>query len=266
MSPLAEAARIAAALGPWRLPRPSAAGRPAGGHARRRAGEGAEFWQFRPVLAGEPASSIDWRRSARSDQLYARERERADPGLLLLWLDPATSMAFASAGGLPEKRARGAVLLLALGLAALAGGEVVAVPGLPPAANGEALAAALLRGAAFQPGVARAGDAVIVASDFLDSDPAAFVGGGAGVLLHLLDPAERDFPFAGDLMFEEAAGTEGLRLAPAEAMRADYAAALERHRARIAGAAGAGWSVLEHVTDAPAAPVLAALAARLAPG
>jgi len=139
--------------------------------------------------------------------------------------------------------------------------------GLPSATSGEALAAALARGAAFAPGAVKPGDSLVVASDFLDGDPGGFTKRGTGVLLHLLDPAERDFPFAGDLMFEEAAGAHGLRLAPAEAVRENYASALDAHRARIADAARApGWSVLEHATDDSAAQALATLAARLAPG
>src|SRR6059058_1661205 len=44
-------------------------------HGRRRSGPGESFWQFRPFVAGEAAQRIDWRRSARDDRLYVRERE-----------------------------------------------------------------------------------------------------------------------------------------------------------------------------------------------
>ena len=44
-------------------------------HGRRRPGPGEEFWEFRPFSAGESVSRIDWRRSARDDRLYVRERE-----------------------------------------------------------------------------------------------------------------------------------------------------------------------------------------------
>ena len=46
-----------------------------GEHGRRRAGMGDEFWQYRPAHAGDPARLIDWRRSARSDAHFVRERE-----------------------------------------------------------------------------------------------------------------------------------------------------------------------------------------------
>ena len=44
-------------------------------HGRRRAGSGENFWQFRRFVSGEEARRIDWRRSARDDNLYVRERE-----------------------------------------------------------------------------------------------------------------------------------------------------------------------------------------------
>src|SRR6201988_148081 len=44
-------------------------------HGRRRAGSGENFWQYRRFISGEPASRVDWRRSARDDHLYVRERE-----------------------------------------------------------------------------------------------------------------------------------------------------------------------------------------------
>src|SRR5437660_4457130 len=41
-------------------------------HGRRRAGPGENFWQYRRFVSGEPASRVDWRRSARGDQLCVR--------------------------------------------------------------------------------------------------------------------------------------------------------------------------------------------------
>src|SRR5580704_16879032 len=67
-----------------------------GVHGRRRAGQGETFWQFRPFLSGEPAASIDWRRSAREDRAYVREREWEAPHSVWLWIDRSASMRCAS--------------------------------------------------------------------------------------------------------------------------------------------------------------------------
>src|SRR5919206_4230336 len=65
-------------------------------HGRRRAGPGESFWQFRPFVTGEAAGRVDWRRSARDDRLYVREREWEAPHAIWLWVDRSASMAFAS--------------------------------------------------------------------------------------------------------------------------------------------------------------------------
>ncbi len=46
-----------------------------GVHGRRQAGPGETFWQFRPFVSGEPAARVDWRRSARENRAFVRERE-----------------------------------------------------------------------------------------------------------------------------------------------------------------------------------------------
>src|SRR5919108_5553199 len=65
-------------------------------HGRKRAGPGENFWQYRRFLSGEPARRVDWRRSARDDTLYVREREWEAAHTVWLWPDRSPSMQFAS--------------------------------------------------------------------------------------------------------------------------------------------------------------------------
>src|ERR1700761_646316 len=65
-------------------------------HGRRRAGSGENFWQYRRFLSGEPAHRVDWRRSARDDHLYVREREWEAAHTVWIWPDRSPSMAFVS--------------------------------------------------------------------------------------------------------------------------------------------------------------------------
>ena len=46
-----------------------------GVHGRRRSGTGETFWQYKHYRFGDSTSAIDWRRSARSDDVYVRENE-----------------------------------------------------------------------------------------------------------------------------------------------------------------------------------------------
>ena len=62
-------------------------------HGRRRAGPGENFWQYRRFVSGEPASRVDWRRSARDDHLYVREQEWEAAHTVWIWPDRSPSMA-----------------------------------------------------------------------------------------------------------------------------------------------------------------------------
>src|SRR6202011_1311584 len=104
-----------------------------GVHGRRRAGEGETFWQFRPFVAGEAAGRIDWRRSAKDDRLYVREREWEAAHTVFLWIDRSPSMWFASSLALQPKIDRALVLGLAAADLLVRGGERVGLLGLTPA-------------------------------------------------------------------------------------------------------------------------------------
>ena len=86
----------------------------AGWHGRRQPGPGESFWQFRPFTAGEPATRVDWRRSARDDHLYVRELEWEAAHTVWMWADLSASMGFRSDLSTVVKRDRALVLLLAL--------------------------------------------------------------------------------------------------------------------------------------------------------
>ena len=106
-----------------------------GAHGRRRAGMGDEFWQYRPSTPSDSARSIDWRRSARSnDAHFVREKEWQAAQTVELWVDAAQSMTFASSANVPTKGHRARLLGLALGILLIRGGERVGLSGgvLPP--------------------------------------------------------------------------------------------------------------------------------------
>lgn len=208
-----------------------------GWHGRRRRGIGEEFWQFRPFEAGETASRIDWRRSARDDQLYVRDLEWQAAHTVWLWPDPSASMLFHSKMATVSKESRALVLALALAEVLSRSGERIAVPAAmePVAArNGaERMAAALARDPhpATAPDVTaiRRFNELVVFSDFLEPledlrarfEPLA----QRGVRVHLVeiaDPAEEDFPYSGRTEFQDPETGERLTIGKAEQVSADY--------------------------------------------
>src|SRR5579871_2935836 len=99
-------------------------------HGRRRAGPGENFWQYRRFVSGEPASRVDWRRSARDGHLYVREQEWEAAHTVWIWPDRSPSMNFASRLVQDSKLYRTLVIALALSEILVEGGERVGIPGL----------------------------------------------------------------------------------------------------------------------------------------
>ena len=63
-----------------------------GDHGRRKSGAGETFWQYRHALDGDSYNMIDWRRSARSEDLYVRETEWETAQSVWIWCDQSLSM------------------------------------------------------------------------------------------------------------------------------------------------------------------------------
>src|SRR2546425_9851409 len=99
-------------------------------HGRRRAGPGENFWQYRRFVSGEPASRVDWRRSARDDHLYVREQEWEAAHTVWLWPDRSPSMMFKSSLAQDTKLERVLVIAFALSEVLIEGGERIGIPGL----------------------------------------------------------------------------------------------------------------------------------------
>ncbi|GJE25289.1 DUF58 domain-containing protein [Methylobacterium organophilum] len=239
-------------------------------HGRRRAGPGESFWQFRPFVTGEAAARIDWRRSARDDRLYVREREWEAAHNIWLWIDRSASMGFASDLALVSKVERALVLGLALAETFVEGGERVGLLGLTRASAGrnvvESLAQALVRDEAGltqdRPPPATPGrfDEAILVSDFLSpldqvrASVQAIGGGGThGHLVAVVDPVEETFPFAGQASLHDPEGGGHLDIGDAGAWGEAYRRRLAEHRDGLSEIARAqGWTLTIHRTDRPA--------------
>src|ERR1700741_3319026 len=99
-------------------------------HGRRRAGPGENFWQYRRFISGEPATRVDWRRSARDEHLYVREREWEAAHTVWIWADRSASMNFISHLSNDTKLERVVIISFALAELLVEGGERVGIPGI----------------------------------------------------------------------------------------------------------------------------------------
>ncbi len=195
-----------------------------GGHARRRAGDGQDFWQYRPLCDGESLTGVDWRKSARSDVLFKREREQQSQKRYWLWCDMSPSMHYQSARA-PRSKAQHAYLLAAALLhLATSAGESLRLLAAPTCQRAD-LPFALAADRPCDLAHAAPEDVVFLISDFIGFDFANAQTARQIIALHILDPDEIDFPFAGPIRFEGLEAESPLQVRNAAARRDDYLAA-----------------------------------------
>lgn len=260
---LAEADRIAATVAQ-------------GVHGRRRSGIGETFWQYRHHRPEDGRTAVDWRQSAKSDQLFVRQNEWEAANTISLWRDGSASMQFASDRNLASKADRAAVCLIAVAALLTQGGERVSVLGESAIARTGALGLERVsRRLILGPGAHASVEAphisrfsrIVLASDFLDPPETweARLSRFAtmesnGVLLRIVDPAEEDFPYAGRTRFEAPGSGETLLFGRAEEARSAYRQRWADHGARLTALARQyGWTLITHRTDRPATSAVLSL-------
>ncbi|MCA8881717.1 MAG: DUF58 domain-containing protein [Rhodobacteraceae bacterium] len=238
-----------------------------GEHGRRRPGIGEEFWQYRPAMASDGARLIDWRRSARSDTHYIREKEWQAAQSVVIWVDGSQSMDFASQGR-QTKGDRARLLAMAIAILLLRGGERVGLTGnMVPPRRGEVQLLRIAQGLFSTDGEREDFGAPDV-TGILPKSRALFVSdfmgplveveaalteaadlGVRGALLQVLDPAEEAFPFDGRTVFESMGGGMRHETLEAAALRDRYLKRLADRKDRLADLARiTGWQVTCHHT------------------
>ncbi|WP_331371800.1 DUF58 domain-containing protein [Sinorhizobium chiapasense] len=246
-----------------------------GWHGRRKRGIGENFWQFRPYSEGESLSRIDWRRSARDDHTYVRDREWEAAHTIWLWADLSPSMMYKSTLGAVSKESRALVLMLALAEILARSGERIGCPGVmePVSARNaaERLATAIMLSSLAEglpeTGMIRNASDLVLIGDFLD--PADKVmerlaplarRGFRGHMVEIADPAEEVFPYAGRTEFTDPETGEKLTAGRAEILQEDYQRAyLARRDSLGSSLRHLGWTFIPHRTDRPASEALVAV-------
>jgi uncharacterized protein (DUF58 family) len=250
----------------------------AGWHGRRRRGIGENFWQFRPYVEGENYAAIDWRKSARDDIVYVRDREWQASHTVWLWVDESPSMLFKSGEAAVSKQSRALVLGLAMAELLARSGERIGWLGVtPPIVHrhaAERLAAALMvsKTQSKFPDTSLISDhsEVILISDFLGADGQEHALDPAfqavaekhvrGHLVQIIDPAEEVFPYFGRVEFRDPETKNQISFGSAQSIRADYQALFAAHCTELSEfAKRTEWSHTLHHTDQLASKALQSL-------
>ena len=222
-----------------------------GSHGRRRAGMGDEFWQYRPIAQGDEAREIDWRRSARSDVHFIRQKEWQAAQSVVIWVDGSRSMGFSGDRNRAAKSDRARLLALALSVLLVRAGERVGLAnlGTPPRGGqlqlvrlAEALTGELSAddyGRPETPGLPAHARAVFL-SDFMGDMTGVEAAlakaadrGVRGALFQILDPVEETFPFDGRTIFESMGGTLSHETLKAGELKERYLQRLAERKDRL---------------------------------
>jgi len=249
-----------------------------GAHARRRAGPGDAFWQFRPYEPGESASRIDWRRSARSDALYVRQQEWETAQSVWLWVDGSPSMHFRSKDAIASKSDRAAVLALAVAKLLIGAGERVGLYGVDERPAGGQYGLSRLReglarmrledtGSFPAPRAIPRFSRLFLLGDFLGEEGPTRAAldrlvplGVDGHMLQILDPVEEDFPFRGRITFEGLESDDSVLINRSDGLGSAYRRHLKAWVETLRNVSRrVGWTHSLHRTDHSAVAALFAL-------
>jgi uncharacterized protein (DUF58 family) len=272
LDPASQARLKALNLSPRRA---SGSGGPSGKHRTLARGHSRDFAQHRPYAPGDEARGIDWKAYARHDRFYVREFRAEDRIPVFVLLDRSGSMRYAGEGR-PSKldlarRLAAAVAWLALsqgdeaGLVTFGTDAKLALPPRAGAAQLPAFDKALTAAeAAGETDLASAIDAAaeelprrglcVLISDLM-GDTATALKAARGLVarrhellvVRVLDPDERDFPYEGPVLLEGLEGGEPLFVDAREAAPA-YRAAFAKQAEAYAGSfrrAGVAYAVAE---------------------
>ena len=259
----AEASALAGDLGTLTTHARAASAAHLGSAGRRKSGMGENFWQYRRHTAEDGADRIDWRRSAREENLFVRETELETARTFLFWADPSEGFHWSSAETLQHKADRALLLSMALaGALSRSGERCGALGGGRGPVSGARAAARVgedirnIRAGTPFPRPPRDTAAVVVCSDFyspLNEWRARLAPLAAkcrdGVLLQVCDPIEETYPFNGRVRFFRPGQDSERLIGRAESIRDGYLDKFAQRRQDMTDlAAEIGWRFVSHVT------------------
>ncbi len=271
----AEAVALAGDLGTLTTRARAASAAHLGSAGRRRSGSGENFWQYRRYVAEDGAQRVDWRRSAREENLFVRETELETARTFLFWVDPSPGFNWSSEAKIVQKADRALVIAMALAGAlsrsgercgALGGGRSAVSGAKAPSRVGEDLRD--MKPDIPFPGAPRDTAAAVIASDFYAPleiwrerlQPLA-ARCKDGALLQVCDPVEVAYPFDGRVRFFRPGEDRQRLIGRAESVRDGYLSRFQKRREDLVLlAAEFGWRFVAHTTSEPARTPLGVLA------
>ncbi|MCS5597307.1 MAG: DUF58 domain-containing protein [Alphaproteobacteria bacterium] len=239
-----------------------------GTHGQRKSGSGTDFWQYREYREGDPAHNIDWRKSARSDTHYIRDREWEIAQTITIWLDNSASMQHVYNTKTLSKYQFAAILTYILSTKFIYAGERLSflTPSIKSCTSKSALpdlAQSLALNNAEHVSAPLSGQPKsfpILISDFWD-DTAAIdkqisnltAGNYKGLIIHTVASEEINLPYKGRLKIQSLSHQdEGFTVNDITKAKITYKERVEQHCQNVAALADKhGCTYIRLTTDAP---------------
>jgi len=218
-----------------------------GMHNRNKDGLGDNFWQFRKYEYGDPAHLIDWKKTAKSNETFIQEKELQTLQNFVIWRDTSKSMNFRSSESIDTKLYRANLFTLALTIILSKSGENIVLNGLKSELlkGGDAvnfvsnqINEKVIDSYKSSPNIneIKNNSDVILIGDFLNNinETEKTIKelsnrGINGIIIQILDPAERFFPYKGRINFNGLEGEKNILIGKAESVRNDYKKAIKIH-------------------------------------
>ena len=218
-----------------------------GMHNRNKDGLGDNFWQFRKYEYGDPAHLIDWKKTAKSNETFIQEKELQTLQNFVIWRDTSRSMNFRSSESIDTKLYRANLFTLNLTIILSKSGENIVLNGLKTellkggnAVNfvSNQINEKVTDSYKSRPNIneIKNNSDVILIGDFLNNinETEKTIKelsnrGINGIIIQILDPAERFFPYKGRINFNGLEGEQNILIGKAESVRNDYKKAIKIH-------------------------------------
>lgn len=239
-----------------------------GDHALRKSGMGEKFWQFREYLPGDRPQDIDWRQSAKTEEIFIRQREWQIAQKTFFWCASGDGMAYTSAKILPQKLDAARVITLALAILMARANEQVGLFGDPKTGRSELqlqrIAENLIAGLQRPESLPAAGvfplpqhSSLILCGDFLEPLPRIaenfdYLSASVqnALVVQVLDPQEVDLDFEGRITFQGLTRGERETVNNVASIQDAYRQRLRDHMQGVyALCSERNWSYLLHRTD-----------------
>lgn len=242
-----------------------------GHQGQRRSGTGADFWQYKEYQDGDNSQNIDWRKSAKGDTHFIREREWEKSQTVSIWLSRSKSMQFVHKLDTYSKAQYATVLAYILSAKFIQTGEQIKfinaqIKGLHSAAQLQQLAHGLTQHSTHvtahnKNDIGIAKSFPILISDYWDDIATVerqirqlSADNFRGLILQITSPAEISLPYKGRVRLEHAAQGESdhFTISKIEDTKKEYTARIDKHQTALRAIAHKyGCHFLQVSTDQP---------------